>query len=721
MTKQELQNYCRRIDNSLEQKRLKETFDILTLLLSKQPNWQLNEKLTELEDTYKTMLSYLTEGVNDPGREKVFNDLLRAVYQAADSIRLLYKKNFDSENKQERSLNLISLLEEITGKIALLDLLDEEEKSQDLIDLEKQKELMIRSVFYNIGSSEQWHINTKEQWSQVLKSKLTPPTLSNLIVTALTLNLLESFDEQKALLLFDAAENEDEEIKQRALTGIILFLRLYDRRLHLYPAINSRLQHLAENPLFIQHIRHLVLQFILCRETEKITKKIKEEILPEMMKISPKLNSKIKLEDLMSQDSGMEDKNPEWQELIKGSGLEDKLQEFSELQMEGADVMHSSFTHLKNYPFFNEVSNWFLPFSVPAEFLDNQEMIKLAETLSASKMMCNSDKYSFYYSIATMPESYRKMMIGQFSAEASSIQEMLKEDAINDSKKINPAARQYIQDLYRFYKLHPKKKDFEDIFEATPEFYQVPSIAQLIGDKENLFIIGEFYFNKNYFVEAVDIYSQLLKEDPNNHILYQKKGYCLQMQGRLQEALDIYLKAELFDASNPWIIKKLAYCYRTLKQPEEALLYYKKAEQFNPDNLFALLNIGHCHLELKNYDEALKYYFKVEYMEKNKQKAWRPIAWCSFLIHKHEQAMDYFYKIIDSNPNATDYLNAGHTQLAMGNIKEAVRLYGLSLKHPDNSLDKFIESFANDISDIVQAGVNEQDISFILDRIMYDM
>ena len=721
MTKQELQNYSKRIDNSLEQKRLKETFEILTILLSKLPNWKLKEDLTEIENTYKMMLSYLTEGVNDPEREKVFNDLLRAVYQIADSAKLLYKTNSNSCHMQERSLEGIPLLEDITGKIALLDLLGEEEKSQDLINLEKQKDLIIQGIFYNIGSSEIWHVNTKERWSQVLKNKLTPSSLSNLVITALTLNLLESFDEQKVLLLFEAAENEDEEIRQRALTGIILFLRIYDKRLYLYPAINSRLQHLAENPLFIKQIRHLVLQFILCRDTEKITRKIKEEILPGMMKISPKLNNKIKLEDLMSNDLGLEDKNPEWQELIKGSGLEDKLQEFSELQMEGADVMHSSFTHLKNYSFFNEVSNWFLPFSVPAEFMNDQEMVKLAETLSASKMMCNSDKYSFYYSIATMPESYRKMMIGQFSAESFSIQEMLKEDAINDSKRISPAARQYIQDLYRFYKLHPMKKDFEDIFEAIPEFYQVPSIAQLVGDKENLFVIGEFYFTKNYFVEAADIYSKLLKDDPNNHILYQKKGYCLQMQGDLQGALEVYLKAELFDASNPWIIKKLAYCYRTLKQPEEALLYYKKAEQLNPDNLSVLLNIGHCHLELKNYDEALKYYFKVEYMEKNKQKAWRPIAWCSFLIHKYEQAMDYFYKIIDTNPNATDYLNAGHTQLAMGNIKEAIRLYSLSLKHPDNSLDKFIESFTNDVSDIIQAGVSEQDIPFILDRIMYDM
>jgi tetratricopeptide (TPR) repeat protein len=126
-------------------------------------------------------------------------------------------------------------------------------------------------------------------------------------------------------------------------------------------------------------------------------------------------------------------------------------------------------------------------------------------------------------------------------------------------------------------------------------------------------------------------------------------------------------------------------------------------------------------LELKNYDEALKSYFKVEYLDKNKCKAWRPIAWSSFLSGKYEQAWDYFKKIMESNPNATDYLNAGHTQLALGNNKEAIHLYGLSLKSPENSLEKFKEMFSDDIPDIVLAGVKKQDIPFILDRIMYDV
>ncbi|MDL2223976.1 tetratricopeptide repeat protein, partial [Bacteroidales bacterium OttesenSCG-928-M06] len=491
-------------------------------------------------------------------------------------------------------------------------------------------------------------------------------------------------------------------------------------RLHLYSSLDARLKQMMEDPKFIYRIRHIMLQFILSRETEKITKKIKDELLPEMMKMSPKIGNKIRLDELMN-DAGIDDKNPEWQSMLEETGLQDKLQELTELQMEGADIMHSSFIHLKSYPFFNEIANWFIPFSTPSDAIGNKEMKKLATLLMSSTMLCNSDKYSFYLSISQMPENYRKMMTGQFSAESEAMQGMQKDELKDESKQINYRTRQYIQDLYRFYKLYPRKKEFEDIFEVKPEFYQVPSVRELINDGESLFIIGEYYFNKNYFSEAGDIFNDLLIFEKNNDILYQKKGYCLQMLGDLEGAIDCYQKAELLNATNSWTIKKLAYCYRILKNPKEALHYYKKAEQLNPDNLTLLLNIGHCFLELKDYDQALKCYFKVEYLTKNKEKAWRPIGWCSFLVGKYEQARDYFNRIIENNPNSTDYLNAGHVQLAMRNIREAIHFYRTSWEMSNHSHKEFMEIFSSDIPDLINAGIKETDIPFIWDSLMYEM
>ncbi|MDR1437054.1 MAG: hypothetical protein LBI65_02930, partial [Candidatus Symbiothrix sp.] len=501
---------------------------------------------------------------------------------------------------------------------------------------------------------------------------------------------------------------------------IVLFLRRYDPRIALYPSITGRLQHLAEDNGFIRQIRQILIQFIFSHETEKISRRITDEIIPEMLKKTSLPNSKFRLEELFG-EPGVEDRNPEWQDLVREAGMEEKMQEISELQLEGADVMHSSFIHMKHYNFFQEWSSWFIPFTLPPDFLKDKEVTGLGQTLLQSTMVCNSDKYSLLLSILRMPETARKMTMEKLSIESEAVREMLKTELNTNSTRINFIIRQYIQDLYRFYKVHPRRKDFNDIFELKPEFYQVSSIAQLIDNREDLFIIGEFYFNKNYFEEAAGIYSHLLKENPNNSELYQKKAYCLQMQNHWEEALDNYLKAELLNADNSWIIKKIAHCYRILKQPEKALPYYKKAEYLHPGNLSLQLNTGHCYLELKNYGEALKSYFKVEYLDKNKQKAWRSIAWCSFLSGKYEQAWEYFEKIMETTPTATDYLNAGHTQLTRGNNKEAMQLYLLSLKSPGNSIEKFIESFTDDIPDLIQAGIKKDDIPFFLDRIMYDL
>ena len=106
----------------------------------------------------------------------------------------------------------------------------------------------------------------------------------------------------------------------------------------------------------------VIQQFIKARETEKITRKIQQEILPEMIRIKSKLEEKLDLENLFS-SINPEDKNPEWESFFKESpDVYNKLEEFTNLQMEGADVFLGAFAMLKHFDFFNEVNNWFLPF-----------------------------------------------------------------------------------------------------------------------------------------------------------------------------------------------------------------------------------------------------------------------------------------------------------------------------------------------------------------------
>ncbi len=733
MTNQEIRYRTDNIATFLEKKQLKNTFNAIATLIELLNDWTFKDKLEQMETTYKYMLRYMLDGANDPERNKVYNDLLRSTYELADEVLMHLKEKNDSrlyyESKRNLSIsgihpikNLTNSTEDLSTKISLSDLLDENQHSEAALQLEKEIENISGQLFKRIWLSEKLHGEDVSTLHDFLQNKMIPIHIQSLSVAALTLALKEYFDKEKLLLLFDAYEVEEEEIRQRALVGILLILYQYDKRLYLYPEIQHRLQHLAETPSFIKNINTIIRQFILTKETEKISKHISEDLMPEMMKISPELSKKINLSDLMD-DTGTEDKNPEWQNILEEAGLTDKIQEINNLQMEGADVMHSSFSNLKMYPFFYDMSNWFLPFTTRHSFLKNiqeEGMDDILNIFSQLGYMCNSDKYSLYFTVLQMPAPYRKMMSSQMFAEAAEMIKQQNEDQlVPQDKQQEIISNQYIHDLYRFYKVYPRKRNFEDIFASPLTFHKTKSIGQIISDKNNLISIGEYYFSKNQLEDAKEIFTQLISKEEADAVLFQKIGYCEQMSGNIPEALDAYLKSDLMEPSNSWTLKKIAACYRILKKPEEALSYYQKVEVLNPDNLSVQLNIGHCYLELKKYQEALKSYFKVEYLNGNSTKSWRPIAWCSFLTGKFDQAIRYYEQILNDKPTMSDYLNFGHALLAMGNTKEAIDKYQSAILAPESSREKFTEAFNTDMPELIQAGIPENDIPIVLDQVLY--
>lgn len=424
-------------------------------------------------------------------------------------------------------------------------------------------------------------------------------------------------------------------------------------------------------------------------------------------------------------ESGLDEKNPEWQKILDESGLTDKLQEFSNLQLEGADVFHSTFSNLKNYPFFREMSNWFLPFdpqhsSLQRMFSNQQEGNQLIETMLSSSLICNSDKYSLSFSIMMMPEQYRSMMINQLGAEGDEIKNMQEEElTLKPYQKEETVIKQYIQDLYRFFKLYPRNSDFTDIFNLPLNYHEIEAFQSIVMHSRHMEKIALYYFEKNNFPEALSAYNMLAEIAPAKSEVWQKIGFCKQMMADIRGALDAYLHADLIEDNNTWLLNRIAHCYRVLKDANTALEYYRRLEQFRPDDLNIQLNIGHCYLELKQYDEALNYYFKVELIDSNNTRAWRSIAWCAFLSRKFDIAQRYYSRILDNKPNTHDFLNAGHVELCLSNNRYAVKLYEQSLKEA-GSFDTFLRMLRDDVDELQEAGVDTDILPVIVDKMLYD-
>ncbi len=741
MTNTEIQTSYRAILSLLEEKQLKEAFCKIAELAALLPDeWQITDKLSELESSYRYMIQYMLDGLNDPNRQTFYDSLLSSVYTLADktvesllekdSTALYYqKKRYYKTHPEETIQSALDDVDKAAGDLSLNSLLNDIDNNPDVQTTLRQKaEQAENELFVRI-----WNNYPASEWDySALEEGLTPARFPNetvvLIIAALTLNILHRYDEKKLdMLLTVYSASEEEEIRQRALCSALILLFIYRKRVNLSPALTAHIEALKEEERFSRDVRSIFLQLIKSRETERISRKFTEELLPEMMKLSPSLYNKINPADI-DPESDSPDPNPEWQELLEQSGIADKIKELNDLQMEGSDVFLSTFSGLKSFPFFQELGNWFRLFTSEHSAIQNifpdgeNGKNNLLQLIGYSRFLCNSDKYSFCLSLKQVPASQRQMMTMQFNAEGADMAQIEKERQETSADETKTGiSNQYIQDLYRFFKLHNRRSEFHDLFAHPIDLMQVDSLQSILDSDETLRIIGELYFKKAYYDDALILFRRLSERYATDNGLYQKIGYCLQAAGQYDKALEAYLQAEIIQPDNTWTVRRIAACYRSLKNSQKALEYYLRAESLQPDNLSIELLIGHCYVEEKNYEEALKYYFKVDYLKPESGKAWRPIAWCSFLTGKHEQALRYYEKILSSAPSALDYMNAGHVELTLTHTRRALELYRQSISHDNNDTQSFVNNFKQDIPELVRAGVAENDIPILLDQLLYQI
>lgn len=724
------------INRLIDEHKLKDALRELSVFLSDMPEWDIKAELENAQTSYHYMLQYMEQGIKDPERDNLYRKLLITAYQLADKIRMAKLTPVSTYHYFERkrfykivplrTLPVLQMeLESYTEDMAVGKLLNGDSRDESKLDgIRKRHEDAIVELFNLVWLADKWTQEEETDAITFLTSPLVQVNDLSLFISALTLSLMEQFDIRKLLLLLDAYIIPATEVNQRAIVGIALILFLYDNRLNLYPEVADRLAYLGEKPNFVNDLSRVQIQLLRCRETEKITKKMREEIIPEMMRNVGRINPKMGEES--DEDGNADDKNPDWQDWMEQSGMSDKLKEMSELQMEGADVYMSTFAQLKGYPFFREISNWFYPFDTQHSAVVNALSNSLERKntflngILQSGFFCNSDKYSFCFTIMQIPEAQRNIMSQQLDEQNNAMNENKRSERLAAyAKEAETISNQYIHDLYRFFKVYPRRHEFNDIFRESLNLQYCKTLEETLGDTGHKLAVAGYLFHKNYFVESCLLYEDIVKEITEDSEIYQKIGYCLQKLKNYQRAINAYLQADLLKPDNVWTNRHLAMCYRQLRQSEKALEYYKKVEEVQPESLPLLSQIGHCLADLKRYEEALAYFFKVEYFDSKSAKVWRAIAWCSFVTGKYEQAKRYYNKLLGEKPEAQDYLNAGHTAWVSGNMGEAVKYYTSCADYMSDNWETFSLQFNKDKEDLLAQGILEKDIPLMLDLIKF--
>lgn len=731
-----------KIERYVRLHRLHDAFAMVSSLAAGLSNTKILNEIQQAEESYRYMLDYATRGADDPSRLEMAQDLGRKILGFADRLERDYMRRDSSTlyfntlryEAMQRTDSIPSLIEQyrkLLGEGSMFNFVVSGAHSDKFQSLLMSRELLEKRVFNRVWTVHPLSAEQIEAVKGSLDDLSLPQEFRILLVWAITLGGLHYYDERRLNMLLDvyASSIRDANIENygklsaAAIIGALLLMHRRHSR-GFSKQTQARIDMLlSESKIFSSDLRTCYLEFAKTIDTDRITRKIADEIVPEVLKLKPQIDKKIGA-NTKNFDPEEFEENPEWMEMLENSGIADKLKEMSEIQEEGGDVMMGTFSHLKTFPLFNEPYGWFLPFHAEfSEFsgADAAMMQPLAEIISKSPFLCDSDKYSFMLSLKQVPQSQRDIMMQQFNANADQMAEIQTASSGVRIDRAN-AINKTVQNAFRFFKLFRRKGEFFNPFASGINLIDIAPLREAITELQILPLVGEFYFSHGYYPQAIGAFTAMADDDNfmPDYQFYQKLGYAYQKIGDNQNALDSYSRAEMLNAKSDWTLTKLAHMLMLLNRPEDALKKYYELEKRYPNKISIALNIGRCQLELGNLDEALRAYFKAEYLGGKPEKTLRPLAWTLMISGDFERAGKYYDRImLNLEPIPADYLNMGHLALAERRFREALNFYSLNVTSRNDGIDGLIADINADMPTLEKIGIDPTLMPLLIDSLLY--
>lgn len=687
------------------------------------------QKINDTENTYRYLLDYISAGFQDPSRNDVLEQIREALRHGNDMLarecRLADSSDIYSSTKRMiilKKSDFQSLLDNFYHRFIEdnpAGMLSEDFKISPA-QAAAMEELFNFTWTLTGASSTQY-----EALANALADNELPEYLKLLLVSAMILGSTSYFDAEFPEILLSVYENSDSPaLRARAITGILLISLLYSSRLQGNINLRSRLLLSVDDEELQKIIKMVLINIIRTYDTKRIDDKMRNEVIPNLMKINPEIIDKMRNAASESEDFFTEG-NPEWEEIMENSDLGKKLQEINDMQLEGADVMVTAFSNLKNFSFFNSVTNWFLPFvSGHYEFSnlpvgsDDESMKRL------TAVMCESDLHSFLISLNSMPTDRRDQMLKNLEHQMAEARKAM-EGPVGETEAdiLAKKIRHTLQDLYRFFKFFRKKSDFNDPF-ASPFLasHLSPLLAAWGISPDEIRAIGEFYFQKKYFEEAAGMFELYDSLNPGDFGIWEKIGYCYDMLHNFTKAVEWYKKAQIIEPDNLWLIKKLSMALRNTGNLSEALDYFNRCLEQDPENYHLLMNIGYCLVDMGQPEKALQNFYHAQYLKPEKKAPQRAIAWTELVKGDKEKALRLYENLIgDENADKSDFLNAGHAALSAGDFKKAIEYYKTFIKKSGlPEVKSLVLALKEDSDTLKLLQIKTEDLRLVVDKIRYD-
>lgn len=685
----------KRTINKLDERHLGEALELLQELANVLGDWKLLDEVADVNSAYGLLLYYMEQGNNDPAREQQHTNFIATCYNIAEKAAQTERALVTGTSARMRSIS------EILKDMENLEL---KNITSEPCEEDANKHVELYTELFNASyDSFLWNDEAAAQAQEVIDSALIAENDKILMTSGLFINCLQAFDARKIIFFADNYSTATSSmLRIRMLVAVAFTLYTYRNRLFAYPAITSKLKDLCNNPRFTTDMQNLQKLIIESLSTHEVDRKMREEIIPAMLKSHNFNPEKFGIDSLEE----ISESNPEWK------NFEQQVGKLAELEAAGADIYYSTFSTLKRYPFFNNAANWLYPFEenhpgIPKQ-IRKTGLKGIANALLKSDVLCDSDKYSFCMLTTQMTDGQVNMIISQLPEMGGY------DTAIAQTSE--STCRNYLRNLFRFFYLYSGKSKPANPFETDMSLLDCNELAEAFKDKTEINKISAYAIKKGKYDMAISFL--LLSETKGfaDSEVYQELGFCYQKKKSYFDAIAAYEKANALSGDSKWTLQHLAQTNRIVGNYKDALNYYRLLETAKGEDAKIAFRCGECLVHLESYDDAMHEFFKAEYLNPDMTAATRAIAWCSILTDDIKQARKYYDKLLLKEEQGEDLLNAGHAAWIDGDTKAAVELYGRA--YAELKREEFLKRIQSDKEILKTHGISNYDITFMSDIVI---
>ena len=647
---------------------------------------QIISQVEEIEENYRSMLSFLARGGKDEERNLTQN----RISQKAQKILRVAHRNIrmqEINNKYSKAFRELQSLygsepeEKLLGKWGTNLLSDEQMLIQD-------------HLFSLIWTSPLWNQKQTAHWYEFISRQ--PEFVKIHLIGAVILSLWEYYDTEKMGFLFLFTDTECEKLNALTITALVLLAEKYQQELTACPELIKRY---AEGNVG-KYTTVVIKERLLMQQTLIAIKKEQEIMSGFSLTISPK-----EMEKLMNK----------------------KMAHLRFMIERGLDVNLGNRIELwYRCGFLREnVSHWWLPFEksspVIEELLIDKEgkFNKQAYQLVDLPTECDIDRYAMFAFLAK--NQYKNDLLEQMAqslnlAELSSGGTMV--PYVNHLKTT-------MQNLYRIFVHSPLKNEIENPFSWHYNFWQ-NIILQDSFSEENAIELCTEMIDAQIYDQPVAWIDKLAETSGTSKIMLQLKSRCLYLMEEYHQAIASLTQLLFLDENDEFGLSMIQKCYEIIGRKDKQLEYIQKLLSLKPNDVTYLITAATVLIEMKKFDQALEHLFHLDVINPDNPRFMVSIEICAIHLKKFDIALRYNQAILE-NPDFMDkyleYLNAGHIHFIMGDWKKALNSYrqfkaevGLINKNAKKPIDPDKEFLLN-AEILKEMGISHADIHLMHDMI----